>query len=270
MLQNASDIHPSAVIEPGAELGAGVAVGPFCHIGSNVRIGDNVEIMSHVSILGATTIGTGCRVFPSAVLGGEPQNIKYKGERTCLNIGENCVIREGVTMHTGMPDAGGVTSVGANSLFLANSHVAHDCHVGDHVIMSNGVLLAGHVSVGDRVILGGGAAVHQFTRIGHHAFIGGLSAVSYDVIPFGMLNGNPGVLAGLNVVGMARSGMEKPAIHEIRRAFKKIFNGEQSIRKNAAELRASGTENPVLIDILDFIETESDRALSSPARGNRG
>ena len=127
-------------------------------------------------------------------------------------------------MHPGMPDFGGKTTVGDNSMFLAYAHVAHDCHVGSNVILSNNVMLAGHVTIGDRVIMGGGAAVHQFTRIGHHAFIGGLAAVSNDVIPYGMLNGNPGVLMGLNIIGMQRSGFDKPAIHAVRRAYKTIFD----------------------------------------------
>jgi UDP-N-acetylglucosamine acyltransferase len=184
-------------------------------------------------------------------------------------IGRGCTIREGVTMNTGMPNAGGVTTVGDNSLFLAYSHVAHDCHVGNNVILSNNVMLAGHVSIGDRVIMGGGAAVHQFTRVGHHAFIGGLSAVSHDVIPYGMLNGNPGILAGLNVIGMARNGMEKDEIRAVRRAFKTIFHGKGSIRENASALKATGVESRAISDILDFILTEHERALSSPAKAHR-
>lgn len=264
-------IHPTAIVDPGAILGTGVEIGPFCVVGSRVTLGDDVRLMSHIVVDGRTTIGAGTQVFPQASLGCEPQNIRYKGEDTELVIGEKCTIREGVTMHTGMPDAGGKTTVGANSLFLAYSHVAHDCHVGSHVILSNNVMLAGHVTVGDRVIMGGGAAVHQFTRIGHHAFIGGLSAVSNDVIPYGMLNGNPGVLMGLNIVGMSRSGFDKPAIHAVRRAFKRIFDTKAApIRENVAAIKAEGIENEAIGDIIAFIDAESERALSSPARGNRG
>ncbi|WP_099866528.1 acyl-ACP--UDP-N-acetylglucosamine O-acyltransferase [Pararhizobium haloflavum] len=269
MISASARVHASAIVEDGAVIGDDVSIGPFCHIGPSVRIGPDVEILSHVAIAGHTSIGARCRIFPNAALGFEPQNIAYRGEETRLEIGEGCIIREGVTMHPGMPNAGGVTTIGRNSLFLAYSHVAHDCHVGDNVILSNNVMLAGHVTVGDRVIMGGGAAVHQFTRVGHHAFIGGLSAVSYDVIPFGMLNGNPGILGGLNVIGMQRTGMDKSAIHEVRRAFKHIFNGPESIRKNAAAARALFADNATVIDIVDFIEAESERALSSPARGHR-
>ncbi|PHR24735.1 MAG: acyl-[acyl-carrier-protein]--UDP-N-acetylglucosamine O-acyltransferase [Hoeflea sp.] len=263
-------IHPAAIVEDGAQIGMNVEIGPFCHVGPKVKLGDNVRLMSHVVVEGCTTIGEGTIVFPNAVLGCAPQNIHYHGEDTELIIGQSCTIREGVTMHTGMPDAGGKTTVGDNSLFLAYSHVAHDCHVGSNVILSNNVLLAGHVSVGDRVIMGGGAAVHQFVRIGHHAFIGGLAAVSNDVIPYGMLNGNPGVLMGLNIIGMQRSGFDKPSIHAVRRAFKTIFDSHTPIRENIARVREQTDKNAAVADIIAFIDAESDRALSSPARGQRG
>ncbi|WP_425602889.1 acyl-ACP--UDP-N-acetylglucosamine O-acyltransferase [Hoeflea algicola] len=263
-------IHPSSIVEDGAQLGRNVEIGPFCHIGAKVRLGDNVRIMSHVVILGSTSIGDNTEVFPNAVLGCAPQNIHYKGEDTELVIGSSCTIREGVTMHPGMPDFGGKTTIGDNSLFLAYSHVAHDCHVGDHVILSNNVMLAGHVTVGDRVIMGGGAAVHQFTRVGHHAFIGGLAAVSNDVIPYGMLNGNPGVLMGLNIIGMQRSGFDRKAIHAVRRAYKTIFDSNTPIRENIAQVREQTDKNAAVADIIAFIDAESERALSSPARGQRG
>jgi UDP-N-acetylglucosamine acyltransferase len=262
-------IHPSSIIEDGAIIGQDVSIGPFCHIGTKVVLKDGVDIAGHVVVTGRTEIGEGTRIFAGAVLGGEPQNVQYRGEDTRLVIGRGCTIREGVTMNTGMPNAGGVTTVGDNSLFLAYSHVAHDCHVGNNVILSNNVMLAGHVSIGDRVIMGGGAAVHQFNRVGHHAFIGGLSAVSHDVIPYGMLNGNPGILAGLNVIGMARNGMEKDEIRAVRRAFKTIFHGKGSIRENASALKATGVESRAISDILDFILTEHERALSSPAKAHR-
>ncbi|MGO7423226.1 acyl-ACP--UDP-N-acetylglucosamine O-acyltransferase, partial [Rhizobium ruizarguesonis] len=206
-------IHPMAVVEDGATIGEGVKIGPFCHVGSHVILHANVELLSHAVVTGRTVIGKGTRIFPMAVVGGDPQSVHHGGEETTLTVGANCTIREGVTMNTGTADFGGQTIVGDNNLFLANSHVAHDCRVGNHVIMSNNVMLAGHVVIEDRVILGGGSAVHQFTRVGRHAFVGGLSAVSYDVIPYGMLNGNPGLLSGLNVVGMTRAGVDRAVIH---------------------------------------------------------
>ncbi|ATN34241.1 acyl-[acyl-carrier-protein]--UDP-N-acetylglucosamine O-acyltransferase [Rhizobium sp. ACO-34A] len=267
MIAASASIHPLAVVDDGAVIGENVKIGPFCRVGSRVKLGDSSELISHVSVTGLTTIGRNAKIFPCAVIGGDPQSVHHAGEETTLTIGDNCTIREGVTMNTGTAEGGGKTVVGNNNLFLANSHVAHDCILGDHIILSNNVMLAGHVKVEDRVILGGGSAVHQFTRIGRQAFIGGLSAVSYDVIPYGMLNGNPGILGGLNVVGMTRAGIERSVIHQVRRAFKQIFEGEGSARVNAAAIREEYLDCPQVIEILDFIAAESDRALSSPHRG---
>lgn len=270
MIAASARIHPLAVVEDGAVIGENVAVGPFCHVGPKVILGDDVELLTHVVVAGRTTIGRRTRIFPSAVIGGDPQSVHHGGEDTTLTIGENNVIREGVTINTGTAGGGGATTVGDDNLFLAYSHIAHDCHVANNVIMSNNVMLAGHVTVEDRAILGGGSAVHQFARIGRQAFIGGLSAVSYDVIPYGMLNGNPGILGGLNIVGMTRAGIDKATIHTVRRAFKQIFEGEGSIRANAAAIRADYTDCAPVMHILDFIAAESDRALSSPNRGKKG
>ncbi|MBB5572453.1 MULTISPECIES: acyl-ACP--UDP-N-acetylglucosamine O-acyltransferase [Rhizobium] len=260
-------IHKLAVVEDGAVIGENVVVGPFCHVGPKVVLHDAVQLLTHAVVTGRTTIGKGTKIFPMAVVGGDPQSVHHGGEETTLDVGENCTIREGVTINTGTADYGGKTIVGNDNLFLANSHVAHDCRVGNNVIMSNNVMLAGHVTVEDRVILGGGCAVHQFTRIGRQAFVGGLSAASYDVIPYGMLNGNPGVLSGLNIVGMTRAGIERSVIHSVRRAYKSIFEGEGSIRDNAAAIRAEYADCKEVIEILDFIAADSDRALSSPNRG---
>lgn len=259
-------IHAFAVVEDGADIGPGVVIGPFCHVGPKVVLGADVELISHVSVTGKTTIGEGTRIFPSAVIGGDPQSIHHGGEETTLDIGRKCTIREGVTMNTGTTEGGGKTVVGDHNLFLAYSHVAHDCKLANHIILSNNVMLAGHVTVEDRAILGGGCAVHQFTRVGRQAFVGGLSAVSYDLIPYGMLNGNPGVLDGLNIVGMTRAGIERAVIHRVRRAYKAIFEGEGSIRENAAAIRAENADCPQVMEILDFIAFDSDRALSSPVR----
>ncbi|MBD9386870.1 acyl-ACP--UDP-N-acetylglucosamine O-acyltransferase [Agrobacterium sp. AGB01] len=260
-------IHAMSFIEDGAVIGENVSIGPFCHVGPKVVLGDNVQLVSHVVVLGRTTVGKGTIIWPSAVIGGDSQSAHHSAVDTTLVIGDNCTIREGVTMNTGTVEHGGTTIVGDNNLFLAYSHVAHDCRLGNNIILSNNVMLAGHVTVGDRAILGGGSAVHQFTRIGRQAFIGGLSAVSYDVIPYGMLNGNPGVLSGLNVVGMTRSGVERSEVHRVRRAYKAIFEGEGSARANAAAIRDEYLDCPQVIEILDFIGADSDRALSSPFRG---
>lgn len=262
-----ASIHPMAVVEDGAVVGENVVVGPFCRVGSKVVLNDGVELISNAVVSGRTVIGKNTRIFPGAVIGGDPQSVHHAGEETRLTVGDNCTIREGVTMNTGTVEGGGETVVGNNNLFLANSHVAHDCRLGDHIILSNNVMLAGHVKVEDRVILGGGSAVHQFTRIGRQAFIGGLSAVSYDVIPYGMLNGNPGLLGGLNVVGMTRAGIDRATIHRVRKAFKAIFAEEGSIRAKAEAIREEFADCKEVMEILDFIAADSDRALSSPFRG---
>ncbi|WP_117191351.1 acyl-ACP--UDP-N-acetylglucosamine O-acyltransferase [Rhizobium terrae] len=260
-------IHPLAVVEDGAVIGENVVVGPFSHVGPRVVLKDGVELISHAVVTGNTEIGRNGRIFPMAVIGGVSQSLHEAGENSSLTVGDNCVMREGVTMNCGTVGGGGRTVVGNNCLFLANSHVAHDCQLGNDIIMSNNVMLAGHVYVADRAILGGGCAVHQFTRIGRQAFIGGLTAVNYDVIPYGMLNGNPGILGGLNVVGMTRAGIERSTIHVVRRAFKQIFEGEGNIRANAAAIRDEYTDCREVIEILDFIAADSDRAISSPFRG---
>jgi UDP-N-acetylglucosamine acyltransferase len=236
-----------AVVEDGAVIGENVKIGPFCHVGPRVVLGDNTEMLPHSIVSGITTLGKGCRIFPMAVIGGDPQSVHHGGEETTLTVGDNCTMREGVTINTGTADFGGKTIVGNNNL-----------------------MLAGHVVIEDRVILGGGCAVHQFTRVGRHAFVGGLSAVSYDVIPYGMLNGNPGLLGGLNVVGMTRAGIDRATIHIVRRAYKAIFETEGNLRDNAAAIREEFADCEQVVQILDFIAAESDRALSSPTRGQKG
>ena len=260
-------IHPMAVVEDGAVIGENVRIGPFCRVGPRVTLKDGVELLSNAVVTGLTEIGAGTQIHPMAVIGGVSQSLHEAGEDSGLVVGANCTMREGVTMNCGTVGGGGITRVGDNCLFLANSHVAHDCILGNGIILSNNVMLAGHVRVEDKAILSGGCAVHQFARIGRQAFIGGLSAVAYDVIPYGMLNGNPGILGGLNVVGMSRSGIERSVIHQVRRAFKQIFESEGSARANAAAIRDEYLDCPPAIEILDFIAAESDRALSSPHRG---
>jgi UDP-N-acetylglucosamine acyltransferase len=262
-------IHPMALVEDGAVIGDNCEIGPFCRVGPQVVLGEGVQLLSNAVVTGKTTIGKGCIIHPMAVIGGVSQSLHEAGEDSVLVVGDNCTMREGVTMNAGTVGGGGITSVGNNCLFLANSHVAHDCRLGDHIILSNNVMLAGHVRVEDRAILSGGCAVHQFTRIGRQAFVGGLTGVAYDVIPFGMINGNPGVLSGLNIVGMSRAGISRETIHRVRRAYKDIFEGEEAVRVAAARIRDDYLDCPEVLEILDFIAADSDRALSSPNR-NKG
>ncbi|MFZ1963729.1 MAG: acyl-ACP--UDP-N-acetylglucosamine O-acyltransferase [Roseiarcus sp.] len=260
-------VHPSACIEPGARLGAGVHVGPFCHVGPEATLGDGVRLVSHVSVAGLTEIGARTRIFPFASIGHEPQDLKYRGERVSLTIGEDCLIREGVTMNPGTAGGGSRTIVGARSVFLANSHVAHDCRVGDNVIFSNGVMLAGHCQIGDFAILGGGSAAHQFTRIGAHAFIGGLAGVESDIIPFGIAVGNRASLAGLNVVGMKRRGFSHEMIHELRRAYQQLFAPIGTLRERIEEVAAAFADQEAVQQIVAFLREGGDRAICTPRAG---
>ena len=268
-MNSSATIHASSVIEDGAVLGDGVEIGPFCHVGANVRLGDGVQLLSHVSVQGDTSIGGGTRIFPFASIGGEPQDLKYAGEPVSLEVGEKCIIREGVTMNPGTAGGGSVTRVGNNSTFLANSHVAHDCIVGNNVIFSNNVMLAGHCTVGDFVIFGGGSGAHQFCRIGHHAFVGGLAGVEGDLLPFGMAIGNRADLGGLNLIGMKRAGFSRESIHAVRGVYKNLFSGDRPVQEAAKELRSDATD-PLVTDILDFILASADRPLCTPAAPPEG
>ena len=255
--------HPTAIIEDGASIGEGARIGPFCYVGPGVVIGRDVELKSHVVIAGDTALGDGCRVFPFASLGHEPQDLKYRGEPVSLRIGNRCTFREGVTVNPGTAGGASQTTIGDDCTLLANAHVAHDCVLGDRVVFSNNVMLAGHCTVGDDVIFGGGAAAHQFCRIGRNAFVGGLAGVEGDVIPFGMALGNRAYLGGLNLVGMKRAGMDRASIHAVRAAYRDLFAGDQPVAEKAAELRERNSDAAVR-DILDFVVAGRGRALCTP------
>ncbi|MFD0917509.1 acyl-ACP--UDP-N-acetylglucosamine O-acyltransferase [Pseudahrensia aquimaris] len=259
-----AQVHTSSVIEDGAQLGSDVKIGPFCHVGPEVVLGDGVELKGHVSVQGQTKIGARSRIFPFASIGSEPQDLKFAGESVSLEIGEGCLIREHVTMNPGTAGGGHITRVGNNCTFLASSHVAHDCIVGNNVIFSNNVMLAGHCIVGDHVIFGGGSAAHQFCRIGHHAFVGGLSGIEGDIIPFGMAIGNRANLAGLNLVGMKRAGIERASIHAVRAIYKELFSSQGVVQERAEALKAKN-DDPLVLDILEFVTASADRALCTPA-----
>ncbi len=257
-------IHPSAVVEKGAKIGEGVSVGPFCHVGSHVTLGDGVELISHVALGGNTNVGARTRIFPFASIGHEPQDLKFHGEENSLTIGSDCTIREGVTMNPGTEGGGGKTIVGNGCTFLANSHVAHDVKLGNHVILSNNVMIAGHCSIGDFVIVGGGAAMHQFVRIGSHAFIGGMAGVENDVIPYGMALGNRANLAGLNLVGLKRRGFEREEIHALRRAYRLLFAQEGTLKERVEDVAGEFSSHAQVMEILNFIREGGDRAICTP------
>lgn len=259
-------IHPSAVVEAGAQLGAGVRVGPFCYVGGQVVLGDDVELVAHATVIGDTAIGAGTKVFPQAVLGGPPQDLKHKDGPSRLIVGANCLIREGVTMNTGTDYGHQETVVGSDCFFLAGSHVAHDCIVGDGVTMTNGALLGGHCEIGDHVIIGGMSAVHQFTRIGRRAFVGGMTGVTGDLIPFGMVTGDRGNLRGFNIVGLKRSGVARSELATLRAAYRVIF-GSGSVVANAEAARVQFADAPSVIEVVDFITSRSRRHFIVPEAG---
>ena len=257
-------IHPTAIVEDGAILGDGVEIGPFCHVGPRVRLGEGVRLISHVVVAGITTVSARTRIFPFASIGHEPQDLKYKGEESTLEIGENCTIREHVTMNPGTAGDNNRTVIGNNCVFLAGAHVAHDCVLGNNIIFSNSVMVAGHCKIADNVILGGGAGVHQFCRIGKNAFICGMAGLENDVIPYGIALGNRAYLGGLNIVGMKRAGISRESIHNARNAFKHIFSGEQTVQEAANSIDAELAKDPVVTEILDFLRSDQERALCTP------
>ena len=257
-------IHPSAVVEHGAALGEGVEIGPFCHIGAHVKLGDGVKLISHVAVSGETEIGARTRIFPFASIGHEPQDLKYKGERTTLTVGADCLIRESVTMNPGTQGGGGETIVGDHCAFLAGSHVAHDCRIGTGVVLSNNVMLAGHCRVGDYAILGGGAAAHQFVRIGAHAFVGGLTGLTEDLIPFGVAVGDRAKLAGINVVGMKRRGFTLDDVQGVRRAYKALFAEEGTLQGRIEAVAREFAENTAVQMIVAFLRENGERGVTTP------
>lgn len=246
-------IHPTAIVEDGALLGAGVKIGPFSQIGKDVVLGDGVEVISHAVVAGRTTIGPRTRIYPFAAVGLQPQDLKYAGEPSTLRIGADCTIREHATLNPGTSGGRMETVVGDHCLIMIGSHVGHDCVVGNHVILSNNAGLAGHCIVDDYAILSGHAGAVQFAHIGAHAFIGGMSKVEKDVIPYGMVNGNPGVLSGINLVGLKRRGFDREAIHQLRAAYRMIFASEGTLRERVEDASQLFASEPLVQDLVRFI-----------------
>lgn len=254
-------IHASAVVDPAARIGAGCEIGPFCVVGPQVTLASGVVLKSHVVIAGETTIGEETVVFPFASLGEVPQDLKFRGERTRLEIGARNRIREYVTMNPGTEGGGGVTRVGDDGLFMAGSHVAHDCRIGDRVILVNNASVAGHCHLDDDVIIGGLSGVHQWVRIGRGAMIGAVTMVTADVIPYGLVQGPRGHLDGLNLVGLKRRGASRDDIHALRAMLGQL--GAGSFRDTARNL--AGEEHGAMVrEVLDFILGPSDRSFLAP------
>lgn len=257
-------IHPTAIVEEGAVLGEGVSIGPFCCIGADVVIAAGCKIMSHSVVMGHTHIGKNTTVFPHAVLGGPPQNNKHKGGKTFLYIGEGCVIREGVTMHCGSDSSLGKTVVGNYGNFLAYSHVAHDCVIGNYVTFANNVKIGGHVEIGDYVMVGGGAAIHQFVRVGHNACVGGMAALLHDLIPYGLATGVQAYFSGLNIIGMKRVGMSRSEILCLHKATKMLFDYHHPLKTRIEEVRVAYADSPLVLEMLSFFDHSNKRSYCLP------
>lgn len=256
----AGSVHPSAVVATGAELGADVTVGPFCVVGPHVRLGAGVVLRAHVNVEGYTTLGAGCEVWPFASVGGKTQDLKYKGGVSRLAVGEKTVIRECATLNCSTRD-GGETQVGAGCLLMAYCHVAHDCVVGDRVIMANNATLAGHVTVEDDAILGGMAGVHQFVRIGRMSILGGVTKAVKDVPPYMMADGDPMQVFGPNKVGLVRHGISAEAMKALKQAYKIVFRSDLTTAKALERIEAELPPGPEIRNFVEFIR-KSERGIA--------
>jgi UDP-N-acetylglucosamine acyltransferase len=263
-------IHPTAIVAPGATLAEDVSIGPYCVVGEEVVLGAGVTLIAHIVVDGRTTIGEKTRIFPFASIGLEPQDLKYRGEKSRLVIGRHNTIREHVTMNPGTEGGGMVTRVGDHGLFMVGAHVAHDCQIGDHVIMANNATLAGHVVVEDYALLGGLSAVHQFVRIGQHAMIGGMSGVERDVIPYGQVMGDRARLSGLNIIGMQRRGFSREDIQTLRSAYQFLFSADGTFNDRVTEMAERFGGIAPVDDIIAFIRADSTRAICQPKGPNGG
>ena len=256
-------IHNSSIIDKKARIGKKVKIGPFSYIGPKVHISDGVELISNVHIEGNTKIGKGTKIFPFACIGTPPQDMKYKGETNSLEIGENNVIREYVTINPGTKGGGEKTVIGNKCLLMISSHIAHDCHIGNNVVIANNVPLGGHVTIEDSVVIGGNSAVQQFTRIGRLAMIGGMTGVLKDVIPFGLSFGNRNYLRGINLIGLKRKKYDNKKIKELNSAFKKIFSSK-NLHENLSKINGEYRENNLVAEVINFISKDKKRPICTP------
>lgn len=263
-------IHPTAQIEAGAIIGKGATIGPYCIIGGKVVIGDNCRLVGHVHITAQTTIGAGTIIYPFASLGTPPQSVFFRGGLTRLVIGAGCDIRESVTMNAGTEDGGGLTEIGERGFFMANSHVAHDCHIGSDVVLANCATLGGHCVLGDHVFMGGLSGAHQYTRIGSHAMIAGLTGVRSDVIPFGLAGGAFARLSGINVFGMKRRKLPLETVSAVRAAYRLIFFSEDKMAQRLENVEAKFRDNEAVAQIIAFIRDGGNRPLCQAGKHQEG
>lgn len=251
-IHSSAIIHPTAVIESGAVIGANVKIGAFSYIGSNVEIGEGTEVFTHVVVKGPTRIGKENKIYQFASIGEACQDLKYAGEATRLEIGDRNTIRESVTIHRGTIQDQGITKVGNDNLFMVNTHVAHDCIIGDHCIFANNATLAGHVTIGDHAIIGGMSAIHQFCIVGSHCMLGGGSIVVQDVPPYVMAQGNHCQPFGINIEGLKRRGFDKSAIMAIRQVYKEIYRSGQTLEAAKKSVQKMALNEPSLNLFVDF------------------
>ncbi len=256
-------IHKSSVIDLKAKIGKNVKIGPFCIVGPSVQLEEGVELISNVHIEGNTKIGKGTKIYPFASIGTAPQDLKFKGEENSLEVGENNTIREYVTINPGTAGGGNKTKVGNNCLFMIASHVAHDCNIGNNVVIANNVPLGGHVTIEDFVVIGGNSAVQQFTRIGRLAMIGGMTGVLKDVIPFGLSFGNRNYLKGINLIGLRRKKYDNKKILELDEAYKKIFSSN-NLQENLSKINGEYKGNELVQEVTNFIEKDKKRPICTP------
>jgi UDP-N-acetylglucosamine acyltransferase len=260
-----TQIHPTAIVDPGARLGEGVVIGPYCVIEAGVEIGAGCRLQGHVTVCGPSKIGSGNKFYAYGSIGQQSQDLKYKGEPTYLEIGADNCFREFVTVHRGT-DPGSVTKIGNGGNFLAYSHIAHDCIVGDRVIFSNNGTLAGHVEVGDHAIIGGLAAVHQFCRVGRYALTGGCTKIVQDVPPFMIADGNPALVRGINQVGLERNGFSPETIRAIREAYRLIYRSKLNANQATQQIRETPEPTPEIQHLLEFIETSKRGIIRRPVQ----
>ena len=256
-------IHQTAIVDPKAIISKNVKIGAYSVIGPEVVIGANTEIQSHVSIVGDTKIGTNNNIYPFASIGNDPQDMKYKGEKTSLIIGNNNIIREYVTINPGTVQGGGTTSIGNDNLLMIGAHIAHDCKLGNKIVIANNAAIAGHAIIDDYVILGGNCGVHQFTRIGKMAMVGGMTGVSRDVIPYGLSTGNRNVLNGINIVGLRRINTPNKDIICLTDAYKNMFKTEK-LSENLKNLNIEFKKNELVNEVIEFINKDKKRPICTP------
>ncbi len=260
-----NNIHSTAIVSSKAELGNNIYIGPYCIINENVKINDNCKFLANVYMEGNTTVGANCTFYPFSTIGTKPQDLKYKGEKSELMIGNNNTIREHVTINPGTSGGGLITSIGNNCLLMVGCHVAHDCKIENNVILVNNASLAGHVTIEDFAIIGALSGVHQFCRIGKHSMIGAMSGIDSDVIPYGTVVGNRAFLSGLNIIGLKRRGFSKDIIQDLKKAYGVLFvSNEGTISDRIKEVSEDFSKNIPVMEIVDFLTKEKSRSICKP------